>query len=118
ITDFKARESALEELKTQIKPGNIDVNIMSKVDKANYTVKDEYLGDDYTDALAAMRGFANSNLNAAVIISAGLNPRLYAYMEKCTDFYPNHSGVLNKSIILKVSDFRSAMIQAKMLAKK
>lgn len=118
ITDCNAKELALQALKTQLKPGNIDVNIMSKVDKANYSLKDEYLGDDYTDALAAMRGFANSNLNAAVIISAGLNPRLYAYMEKCADFYPNDSGILNKSIILKVSDFRSAMIQAKMLAKK
>jgi hypothetical protein len=118
ITDLKEREFAFEALKTQLKPGNIDVNIMSKVDKANYNVKDEYLGDDYTDALAAMRGFANSDLNASVIISAGLNPRLYAYMEKCADFYPDNSGILNKTIILKVSDFRSAMIQAKMLAKK
>ncbi|MEQ7801451.1 hypothetical protein ABDJ41_16780 [Pedobacter sp. ASV1-7] len=118
ITDLKERESAFETLKSQLKPGNIDVNIMSKVDKANYNVKDEYLGDDYTDALAAMRGFANSDLNASVIISAGLNPRLYTYMEKCADFYPDGSGTLNKTIILKVSDFRSAMIQAKMLAKK
>lgn len=118
ISDLKQREFALKTLKSQLKPGSIDVNIMSKVDKANYTLKEEYLGDDYTDALAAMRGFANSDLNAAVIISAGLNPRLYSYMEKCGDFYPDQSGTINKSIILKVSDFRSAMIQAKMLAKK
>ncbi|MFA4869084.1 MAG: hypothetical protein WC623_12835 [Pedobacter sp.] len=118
ITDDKEKALAFEALKKKLKPGNIDVNIMSKVDKANYSVKDEYLGDDYADALAAMRGFANSDLNASVIISAGLNPRLYAYMEKCADFYPDSSGVYNKTIILKVSDFRSAMIQAKMLAKK
>src|SRR5690606_31791671 len=118
INDLQKKDMAFEALKNQLKPGNIDVNIMSKVDKANYTLKDEYLGDDYTDALAAMRGFANSNLKAAVIISAGLNPRLYAYMEKCADFFPDKSGLLHKTIILKVSDFRSAMIQAKMLAKK
>jgi hypothetical protein len=106
-----------EELKSAMKPGRIDVNIMSKVDKANYTRDDEYAGDDFTDAICAMRGFANSNLNASVIISAGLNPRLYAYMEKCADFYPQN-GQCKKEIILKVSDYRSAIIQAKMLAKR
>ncbi|SDL03749.1 hypothetical protein SAMN04487898_11484 [Pedobacter sp. ok626] len=118
MKNVQEKSLALEALKSKLKPGSIDVNIMSKVDKANYGLKDEYLGDDHTDALAAMRGFANSNLKASVIISAGLNPRLYAYIEKCVDFYPNSSGVLHKNIILKVSDFRSAMIQAKMLAKK
>ncbi|WP_316818989.1 hypothetical protein [Pedobacter nyackensis] len=118
MSDGQEKELALDSLKKQLKPGNIDVNIMSKVDKANYSTNNEYLGEDYTDALAAMRGFANSDLKSSVIISAGLNPRLYGYMEKCTDFYPTPTGTLNKTIILKVSDFRSAMIQAKMLAKK
>ena len=105
------------ELKAAIKPGRIDVNIMSKVDKANYTAEHIYAGDDFTDAIAAMRGFAESDLKAAVVISAGLNPRLYAYMEKCNCFYPI-SGQVQKQIILKVSDYRSALIQAKMLAKR
>lgn len=104
-------------LKKEVKPGNIDVNIMSKVDKANYTANDEYAGDDFTDALAAMRGFEESDLTSSVIISAGLNPRLYAYMEKCLSFYPIN-GTPSKKIILKVSDYRSAIIQAKMLAKR
>ncbi len=106
-----------EVLKGVIKPGRIDVNIMSKVDKANYTAEGVYAGDDYTDALAAMRGFEESELTSSVIISAGLNPRLYGYMENCMDFYPLH-GAPSKKIILKVSDYRSAIIQAKMLAKK
>ena len=106
-----------EELKKQLTPGAIDVNIMSKVDKANYTIDNEYAGDDFTDAIAAMRGFVESDLQSAVIISAGLNPRLYAYMEKCENLYPV-KGKFLKKIILKVSDFRSALIQAKMLAKK
>ncbi|TCC97076.1 hypothetical protein [Pedobacter hiemivivus] len=118
MTDVEQKKSAENALKSAIKPGAIDVNIMSKVDKANYNTDDEYLGDDYTDALAAMRGFANSEVNSAVIISAGLNPRLYTYMEKCAAFYPDPAGQISKSIILKVSDFRSATIQAKMLAKK
>ncbi|SMD12502.1 hypothetical protein [Pedobacter nyackensis] len=118
ITDSQERALALESLKDKMKPGSIDVNIMSKVDKANYNMNDEYLGDDYTDALAAMRGFANSDLESSIIISAGLNPRLYSYMEKCADFYPDQSGILRKNVILKVSDFRSALIQAKILAKK
>jgi hypothetical protein len=107
-----------DKLRLQMKVGQIDVNIMSKVDKANYNRDRENLGNDYTDALAAMRGFANSTLSSSVIISAGLNPRLYTYMEHCPDFYPDRSGAMKKKIILKVSDFRSALIQAKMLAKK
>jgi len=111
-------EAVQKELLASMIPGAIDVNIMSKVDKANYKANNEYAGDDFTDALAAMRGFANSTLDSSVIISAGLNPRLYAYMEKCNAFFPDAEGKLQKKIILKVSDFRSALIQAKMLAKK
>ncbi|RQO74124.1 hypothetical protein DBR43_01585 [Pedobacter sp. KBW06] len=113
-----SRDTLQKELLASMTPGAIDVNIMSKVDKANYKANQEYAGDDFTDALAAMRGFANSTLDSSVIISAGLNPRLYAYMEKCTAFFPDAGGKLQKKIILKVSDFRSALIQAKMLAKK
>ena len=104
-------------LKKSIIAGNIDVNIMSKVDKANYH-NGMYTGDENTDALAALRGFANSNLNSSVIISAGLNQRLYAYMETFIDFFPTAEGFFKKKIILKVSDYRSAIVQAKVLAKK
>ncbi|CAM4286784.1 hypothetical protein SAMN06265348_109164 [Pedobacter westerhofensis] len=107
-----------KELRWQMTAGGIDVNIMSKVDKANYNAAHENLGNDFTDAVAAMRGFANSTLYSSVVISAGLNPRLYAYMETCKDFFPDKAGLIRKKIILKVSDFRSALIQAKMLAKK
>jgi len=111
------RQKLQVELKDSIVAGNIDVNIMSKVDKANYQ-DGMYLGDENTDALAALRGFAKSTLNSAVTISAGLNQRLYGYMEIFTDFFPNDKGEFPKQIILKVSDYRSAMIQAKVLAKK
>ncbi|QNK61902.1 hypothetical protein H7F33_15250 [Pedobacter sp. PAMC26386] len=118
LDESAEKEGLQQQLRLQMKPGNIDVNIMSKVDKANYTADKESLGNDYTDALAAMRGFGNSTLSSSVVISAGLNPRLYTYMENCIDFYPDANGQIKKKIILKVSDFRSALIQAKMLAKK
>ncbi len=47
-----------------------------------------------------------------------MNPRLYSYFENFSDFYPNEDGYLRKKIILKVSDYRSAIIQGKFLAKK
>jgi hypothetical protein len=117
LADDHLKIKLASSLKAEIEPGKIDVNIMSKVDKANYTAEDTYAGDDFTDAIAAMRGFTESDLCAAVVISAGLNPRLYAYMERCSSFYPAN-GKAKKQIILKVSDYRSATIQAKMLAKK
>ena len=68
--------------------GSIDVNIMTKVDKDNYS-KDIKLPVEYNDAHAALRGFANSKLKSSLILSAGMNPRLYAYMSQFNDFYPN-----------------------------
>lgn len=97
--------------------GAIDVNIMTKVDKDNYK-KDEKLSVEYNDAHAALRGFAQSKLNSSVVLSAGLNPRLYSYMGQFDDFYPDENGHIKKRIILKVSDYRSALIQGRFLAKK
>jgi len=118
LEEGEEKATLQKELKWQMMAGNIDVNIMSKVDKANFNRAKENIGNDYTDALAAMRGFANSTLRSSVIISAGLNPRLYTFMETCRDFFPDVAGIVRKKITLKVSDFRSALIQAKMLAKK
>jgi hypothetical protein len=47
-----------------------------------------------------------------------MNPRLFAYFENFSCFYPDANNNLKKKIILKVSDFRSAMIQGNYLAKK
>ena len=113
----KKRENLENQLRNEVKAGSIDVNIMAKVDKVNFA-NHINLGNENTDALAALRGFANSELQSAVVISAGLNPRLYSYIEDFTDFYPNADFNFSKKIILKVSDYRSALIQAKMLAKK
>ncbi|WP_370424810.1 hypothetical protein [Tenacibaculum dicentrarchi] len=104
-------------LKQNLSMGQIDVNIMTKVDKDNYTKTDK-LAIEYNDAHAALRGFANSDVNSSVVFSAGMNPRLYAYLENFKGFYPDKNGHINKKIILKVSDYRSALIQGKFLAKK
>lgn len=113
--------NALEEIKEwvllKVKPGNIDVNIMTKVDKPNYN-RDLQLPVIYNDAHASLRGFANSKLKSSIVLSAGMNPKLYSYFEEFEDFFPNENGELNKKIILKVSDYRSAIIQGKYLAKK
>ena len=97
--------------------GRIDVNIMTKVDKANY-LNGEMLPVAFNDAHAALRGYANSKLRSSIVLSAGMNPRLYGYFENFTDFFPDNNGELTKKIILKVSDYRSAFIQGKFLAKK
>lgn len=104
-------------LSENIRPGNIDVNIMTKVDNENFH-GDTKLPIEFNDAHAALRGFAKSKLNSSLILSAGMNPRLYSYIEKFEDFYPDHNGYLPKKITLKVSDYRSAIIQGKFLAKK
>ncbi len=97
--------------------GSIDVNIMTKLDKVNYKNGEE-LPIEHNDAHAALRGFANSNLSSALVLSAGMSPRLFSYIENFKDFFPNSAGTIKKQIILKVSDFRSAFIQGKMLAAK
>jgi len=118
-TDDGVEKATLEEeLKAMVVPGEIDVNIMAKVDKLNVDAKGNMLDEKYSDALAALRGFAQSNLRSSVVLSAGMNPRLYNYLTELQSFFPNRYGVLEKKIILKVSDYRSAYIQAKYLAKK
>lgn len=104
-------------LEQNLNPGSIDVNIMTKVDKDNFQNK-EALSTEFNDAHAALRGFANSTVKSSVIFSAGMNPRLFSYMESFDNFYPNKLGEIDKKIILKVSDFRSALIQGNYLAKR
>ena len=105
-------------LKENLSIGSIDVNIMTKLDKTNYNGKNEELPAEYNDAHAALRGFALSDLESSIVFSAGMNPRLYGYIENFDDFYPDEKGFIKKKIILKVSDYRSAIIQGKFLAKK
>ncbi|MCL6096992.1 MAG: hypothetical protein M1391_00265 [Bacteroidetes bacterium] len=111
-------KSLQDRLRDQMKPGAVDVNIMTKVDKANYDSNGNLLPPEFNDALAALRGFALSELESSIIFSAGMNPRLYSYIETFKDFFPDECGNFKKKIVIKVSDFRSALIQGKFLAKK
>ncbi|MCZ2355219.1 MAG: hypothetical protein LC115_00805 [Bacteroidia bacterium] len=112
-----SKEELTEWAKTQFKAGSIDVNIMTKLDKKNASFGKE-LPIEYNDAHAALRGFAQSKLSSSVILSAGINIPLFSYMQKFDDFFPDVNGNMTKKIIIKVSDYRSALIQGKMLAKK
>jgi len=104
-------------LKSNLSMGSIDVNIMTKLDREHY-VNNEKLPAEYNDAHAALRGYANSDLSSSIVFSAGMNPRLFGYIGEFDDFFPNEKGEIKKKIILKVSDYRSALIQGKFLAKK
>ncbi len=114
---FELKENVKNYIENNLYPGDIDVNIMTKLDKDNFE-KDEQLPIEFNDAHAALRGFVNSNLESSVVLSAGMNPRLYSYFENFTSFFPDLNNHLKKKITLKVSDFRSAMIQGNFLAKK
>jgi hypothetical protein len=106
-----------DELRRLAVPGEIDVNIMTKLDRDIYR-DGKRLAPEFADAMAALRGYANSSLTSSIIFSAGMNQRVYTYATQFADFSPDESGVIKKKIILKVSDWRSAMVQGKFLARR
>lgn len=111
------KENIKNYIEKHLSSGAIDVNIMTKLDKDNFD-KGEQLPVIFNDAHAALRGFANSTVNSSIVLSAGMNPRLFSYFENFDAFFPDENNNLKKKIVLKVSDFRSAMIQGNFLAKK
>ena len=111
-------KSYIRDLTEKMNPGSIDVNIMAKVDNLKSGSDGKPLSSQFSDACAALRGYAQSSLTSGLVLSAGFNPRLYNYIAEFKDFYRDSAGKIKKKIILKVSDFRSAMIQGKYLAKK
>ncbi|MBI9017778.1 MAG: hypothetical protein JEZ07_11025 [Phycisphaerae bacterium] len=115
--DPQGKQQQQEALRSQAIPGSIDINIMTKSNREKYrgTVK---LAPEFSDAMAAMRGYADSTLNSSLILSAGMNPKIYSYLGTFDDFFPDEDGHIKKKIILKVSDYRSAIIQGKFLAKR
>ncbi|MEN8139390.1 MAG: hypothetical protein ABFR62_13270 [Bacteroidota bacterium] len=117
LSNQPSKQDVYNWLNENLQLGDIDVNIMTKVDRDNYR-KGEKLPTEYNDAHAALRGFANSKLQSSVVLSAGMNPRLYGYIDKFEDFFPDTNFNLRKKVILKVSDYRSALIQGKYLAKR
>jgi hypothetical protein len=104
-------------LRSRAVPGSIDVNIMTKVDRTVYR-RGEPLPHEFCEAMAALRGYARSTLCSSMVFSAGMNMRLYSYAASFEDFFPDEQGRLKKQIVLKVSDYRSAVIQGKFFAKR
>jgi hypothetical protein len=118
LTDADERKEFIDKLTKRMTPGSIDVNIMAKVDALSMDKDDKPMSSEFSDASAALRGYVNSKLSSGLVLSAGFNPRLYGYLSEFKDFYRDSTGEIKKKIILKVSDFRSALIQGKFLAKK
>jgi hypothetical protein len=116
--DASEKRQLEDRLRAEIVAGDIDVNIMTKVDKVNVDHARHPLPAEFSDAVAALRGFASSDLRSSVVLSAGLNQRLFSYIAQRSEFLPDADGKLNKRVTLKVSDYRSAYIQGKILAKK
>ncbi|MBN1210973.1 MAG: hypothetical protein JXA92_00205 [candidate division Zixibacteria bacterium] len=115
-TDTHSRFQKQEALRKRLRPGSIDVNIMTKIDHDRF--KDGVrLPPEYALAMSSLRGYAGSSLRSSIVLSAGLNRRLFTYMSGFEDFFPDGSGFIKKKIVLKVSDYRSAVIQGKLLAK-
>lgn len=117
-SEVKQRFLRGEDATADLRRGAIDVNIMTKVDGATYGKDGEPREAEYSLAKAALRGFARSTLRGSVVLSAGVNPSLFGYLEQFEEFHRDAQGDLKKPVILKVSDLRSALIQGKFLAKK
>jgi len=115
--DPVAKEKIQSELRHQAVPGSIDANIMTKLDRNIYK-KGQLMPPEYANAMSALRGFALSDIPSSIVFSAGLNPRLYSYAASFDGFFPDGAGELKKKIVLKVSDYRSAVVQGKFLAKR
>ena len=114
----RERERTADELTRAMVSGSADVNIMTKLDRPRTGPDGAALAPDQSDAKAALRGLAASRLRSCLVLSAGMNPTLFGTLERFSAFYRDDEGHVAKGIILKVSDFRSALIQAKFLAKK
>lgn len=118
IQDKNEKQLISKELTELMRAGSIDVNIMSKVDRTNYAKDGSILSDEFSDAKSALRGYAESTLNSSIVFSAGFNRSLLGFLTQFKDFYRDSKGQIKKKIIIKVSDFRSALIQGKFLATK
>ncbi len=116
-TDPSAKLALQQALRGKAVPGAIDVNIMTKLDRLP---RENGVPVDarFSDAIAALRGFATSKVSSAIVFSAGLNAPLYSSLGEYPDFRPDASGRSRKTVTLKVSDYRSAMIQGRFLAKR
>lgn len=118
LPEGSEREALAADLTARMEPGSIDANIMTKLDRKPVAKDGTVAEGSLSDAKTALRGFALSRNRGNMIFSAGINPTLYGLIEEFPDFYRTESAEPAKGIIIKVSDFRSAMVQGRFLAKK
>ncbi|MCD4779573.1 MAG: hypothetical protein K8S27_03355 [Candidatus Omnitrophica bacterium] len=116
--DGRKKKLLQDQLRELIRPGSIDVNIMTKLDRQPLDNSGVLTPPEFSDAMSALRGYAQSKLESAIIFSAGINRKLYTYIEKFNDFFMDARGQIRKKIILKVSDYRSSFIQGSFIAQK
>lgn len=116
-SDADQQKKLADQLRAAIVPGRIDVNIMTKLDRAVY-FNGKPQPREHNDAMSALRGFALSKVEGSVVMSAGLNQALFTYAAEFEDFYPKDDQPPRKQIAIKVSDCHSACVQGKYLAKR
>lgn len=106
-----ARIGAEVELTSKMERGEIQANIMVNLNHMEA-------------ALDAVHGFALSKIHGSLVLSAGINLGVFEEIARHECFYrrANASGeqstAPSKKIILKVSDYRSALTQGRYVAKK
>jgi hypothetical protein len=114
----REREEAETILSAKMEPGSIDANIMTKLDRRAIRPDGTQVEARLSDAKLALEGFALSVNPGNMIFSAGINPTLYGTMEEFPGFYRQGGEEARLGVIVKVSDFRSALTQGRFLAKK
>lgn len=106
-----ARIGAEVELTSKMQMGEIQANIMVNLNHMDA-------------ALDAVHGFALSKIHGSLVLSAGINLGVFEEIARHECFYRREgvsgerSRAPTKKIILKVSDYRSALTQGRYLAKK
>ena len=112
------RVRAERELSERMEPGSIDANIMTKLDRRAVRPDGTTVEPRLSDAKLALEGFALSANSGNLVFSAGINPTLYGTMEEFPGFYRQGGEEARLGVVIKVSDFRSALTQGRFLGKK
>jgi len=115
-TDPKLKADLQKNLRESIKPGDINVNIMTKLDRNNYDNQGALLPAEFSDALSALRGYAQSSVQSAIVFSAGFNRRLYGYAEQFKDFYADATGNIKNSLLKKDCGFLNTALNLVLIA--
>lgn len=115
--DATRKTAMQDELRTKMEPGMVEANIMTHPDRLAYDQDNQPLAHEFSTTMLALQGFAESRGEGAVVFSAGYSPHLYRYTSSFDSFFATADAPARKKIVLKVSDYRSAAVQGRFLAK-